>query len=63
MIIAVTPDELEQIVYIADSPAEMAKLTGVKRTAIWQGITRGYKNKKHKSKLGYRFYRVQEEET
>ena len=58
LILAVTPDELELPLAVADTVAEMSQITGVKKNSLSAMIS----NQRSGRRLGMKFYRVGLEE-
>lgn len=58
LILAVTPDELELQLAVADTVAEMSQITGIKKNSLSAMIS----NQRSGRKLGMKFYRIDLEE-
>lgn len=58
VILAVTPDDLELPIAVADTVAEMSQITGVKKNSLSSMIS----NQRSGRKIGMKFYRVGLEE-
>lgn len=61
MIIAVTIDEYEHIVAVADSAQSMARLLRINSSTVYKGL-HGKRNFQNKPRVPYKFIKIEDEE-